>query len=398
MTVTLHGAGSGDPGTCTLAGYAALERADLVVGASRLLDSLPLSSSATKLPLTSPREIAEKLCLGGWERPAVVFSGDLGFWSGARVLLPLLAERGLEVTLYPGLSSVQMFAALLRRPWQDWRFFSAHGASCDAVHAVMGGPGPAFFLTSGSNGPAALCRQLMEAGLGELPVSVGENLALPGERVLQGTAAAFAGQTFAPLNVLLAEAAPPMPRRTPGWPDGLFQRGKVPMTKQMVRSAILALLNPASREVCWDVGAGTGSVSIELAACCRQVWAVERKDEACELILRNREALHAWNLRLVRGTAPQALADLPAPDAVFVGGSGGQLPKILDSVLAKNPGARLCVSAIALETLQTALESFARLGLEPQVRQIAVSATKTVGKLHLLEAGNPIFLLAGNCP
>ena len=228
-----------------------------------------------------------------------------------------------------------------------------------------------------------------------MPVTVGENLSYPEEQIQTGTAAAFAEKTFAPLSVLLAEPAPRFPKRTPGWPDTLFLRDKVPMTKQEVRAALLAKLAVTPKEVCWDIGAGTGSVSVELAHCAQEVWAVEEKPEACRLICQNRERFCAWNLRLVEGTAPAALASLPRPDAVFVGGSGGNLPGILDAVFAANPLARVCVSAIALETLQTAVCCFRARGMEAEVTQIAVSRTKCTGELHLLMAQNPVFLITG---
>ena len=299
--------------------------------------------------------------------------------------------------MLPGLSSVQLLSARLGRPWQDWKLVSAHGLDCDAVEAVMAGK-PVFFLTGGALGPAALCGQLAAAGLGNLPVTVGENLAAPEERVVSGTAEEFAAEEFAPLSVLLAEAAPNMPRRTPGWPDGWFLRGAVPMTKQEVRAAALSKLAVAPGETCWDVGAGTGSVSVELAALCGHVYAVECEAEACELIRQNREKFHAWNLTVIEGRAPEALNDLPAPDAVFLGGTRGALAPIVDAALARNSKARLCISAIALETLSAAIETLKERGIEAEVTQLAVSRTRPAGSLHLLTANNPIFLITGNCP
>ena len=203
-------------------------------------------------------------------------------------------------------------------------------------------------------------------------------------------------EQFAPLSVLLAEAAPISPKRTPGWPDGWFIRGQTPMTKQLVRAAALAKLAVGPNDICWDVGAGTGSVSVELAALSRRVYAVEQNGEACSLIRQNRDKFHSWNLTLIEGRAPAVLESLPAPDAVFIGGSGGELSAIIASALSKNPRVRLCVSAIALETLQAAVSAMTARGIETDVTQIAVSRTR--GELHLLTANNPVFLIAGNCP
>lgn len=393
MRVYLVGSGCGTADTLTGQGLAAIREAELIVGAPRLLRGLPPHSARCEAA-AGAEDIVRLLTDSGCRRACVVYSGDTGFYSGAKGLLPLLEERGIEAEVIPGVSSVQYLAAKLGRPWQDWRLCSAHGVDCDPVEAVSGGV-PAFFLTGGARGPAMLCGQLARAGLGDLPVTVGEDLACPEEQVLQGTAADFAGRTFAPLNVLLAEAAPAAPRRTPGLPDGLFRRGEVPMTKQEVRAAILAKLAVGPGDVCWDIGAGTGSVSVELALSGREVWAVERRAEACCLILENRARFSTWNLHLAEGGAPEALSGLPRPDAVFVGGSGGCLKEILAAVHGANPAARVCVSAIALETLGTASACLAGLGYRVEVTQIAVSRAKPAGELHLLTAQNPVFLITG---
>ena len=329
---------------------------------------------------------------------AVVYSGDAGFYSGARGLLPLLREKDIPAEVLPGISSVQMLSARLGRPWQDWELVSAHGTECDVVSAVTRGK-PAFFLTGGALGPGEICARLRSAGLGGLPVTVGENLSCPGERIVSGTAEELAGQSFASLSVLLAEAAPRAPQRCPGFPDGAFLRGEVPMTKQEVRAAALAKLAVRPEDVLWDVGAGTGSVSVEmaLAAWRGNVFAVECGGEACGLIRANREKFCAWNLRIVEGRAPEALAALPPPDAVFIGGTKGGMEEILSSVLEKNAKARICISAIALETLSAALAALERRGIAARVTQIAVSRSRPAGKLHLLTANNPIFLITGNC-
>ena len=393
MQVTLIGAGAG-PDTLTAQALAALTQAQALVGAPRLLESLGALYECPAYPASTARDMLAALEALDCERAAVVFSGDSGFFSGARSLLPLLRERGYDTAVLPGISSVQMLAARLGRPWQDWRLASAHGVDADAPAELMGGK-PVFFLTGGKLGPAELCGQLVRAGLGGLAVTVGENLACPGERMISGTAAALAEKSFAPLSVLLAEAAPVLPRRTPGWPDDVFIRGNTPMTKQTVRAAVLSKLAVTPHDVCWDVGAGTGSVSVELAALARRVYAVERDTDACELIRQNREKFYAWNLSVVQGTAPEALENLPAPDAVFIGGSGGKLGAILDAAFGKNQAVRACVSAVTLETVHAAVEGFARLGVEPDIVQIAVSGVKRAGQLHMLQANDPVFLITG---
>lgn len=395
MRVTLLGLGGGTPECVAAEARTALERAELVLGAERLLGALPPVEGQRRFAAVRAGEIMELLTREEAGIACVVFSGDTGFYSGAKALLPLLRERGIEHRVLPGVSSVQLLAARLGRPWQDWTLCSAHGADCDPVAAVMRGK-PAFFLTGGDQTPARLCRALADAGLGDTRVTVGENLAYVEEHILETTAAACAGMGFASLSVLLVEAVPRPDRPVGGLTDEAFVRGDVPMTKQEVRAAALSKLALRRNDTVWDVGAGTGSVSVELALAASEgrVYAVEHREEACALIETNRRRFGAWNLRLVRGMAPEALRELPKPDAVFIGGSEGRLRAIIEAAYARNPDVRLCISAIALETLSTAMDALIRMDLETEITQIAVNRTKTAGELHLLTANNPIFLIA----
>lgn len=395
MQVILASLGGGCPETMTAECAAALKRAGCILGAKRLLENLPQGCTENRVAAVKPQELLDAI-LGRRDGCVVVYSGDAGFYSGARGLLPLLREHNIPARVLPGISSVQLLSARLGRPWQDWELVSAHGTECNAAAAVSKGK-PAFFLTGGTLGPGEICQRLTSAGLGSLKVTVGENLSYPDEKITCGTAEELAGQAFPSLSVLLAEAAPRLERRCPGLPDEAFLRGTAPMTKQEVRAAALSKLAVGPSDVLWDVGAGTGSVSVELALAAPegQVFAVECEQDACALIRDNRQKFSAWNLQIVEGRAPQALADLPAPDAVFVGGTKGGMEEIIDLALAKNKNARVCVSAIAVETLSAAVAALTKHGLEANVTQIAVSRTRPAGKLHLLMANNPTFLIMG---
>ena len=396
MNVTLIGMGSGQPENLTLQGLAALRQADLILGARRLLAVLPAGCTENRAAAYRPDEVAELLQTSGAENAVLVYSGDTGFYSGASSMMEKLEALGVRARVLPGLSSIQLLAAALGRPWQGWNLVSAHGRTCDPVAECMQGR-PTFFLTGGSEDPATLCAQLAAEGFGDVQGVVGQCLGTPEEKLFRGSVKELAAGRFNSLSVLLVEAAEVLPRRAPGLPDEAFERGDVPMTKQEVRAAVLAKLAVRPEDILWDVGAGTGSVSVELALAAPRgrVYAVECRPEGCALIKANREKFRTRNLVLVEGLAPDALSDLPAPDAVFIGGSKGSLAAIVDAALDKNSDARICVSAIALESLSAAVAALTAKGRTVQVSQIAVSRAKAVGGLHLMMAQNPIYLITG---
>lgn len=396
MKVTLIGMGSGQPENLTLQGLAALRQADLILGARRLLAVLPAGCTENRAAAYRPDEVAELLQTSGAENAVLIYSGDTGFYSGASSMMEKLEALGVRARVLPGLSSIQLLAAALGRPWQGWNLVSAHGRICDPVAECMQGR-PTFFLTGGSEDPATLCAQLAAEGFGDVQAVVGQCLGTPEEKIFRGSVKELAAGRFNSLSVLLVEAAEVLPRRAPGLPDEAFERGDVPMTKQEVRAAVLAKLAVRPEDILWDVGAGTGSVSVELALAAPRgrVYAVECRPEGCALIKANREKFRTRNLVLVEGLAPAALSDLPAPDAVFIGGSKGSLAAIVDAALDKNPDARICVSAIALESLSAAVAALTAKGRTVQVSQIAVSRARAVGGLHLMMAQNPIYLITG---
>ena len=274
---------------------------------------------------------------------------------------------------------------------------SVHGRQADPVGAVRSHP-KTFLLTGGQTRAQDICAQLTERGLGAVEIAVGERLSYPDERIVTGTAAELAGQEFADLAVLLAENPCPMtrPYTTHGLPDDDFLRGDVPMTKEEVRTLALSKLRLKADSVVWDVGAGTGSVSMECALACPagRVFAVEKSPEGVLLLEANKVHHNAASLTIVRGTAPAALADLPAPDRVFIGGTSGGLSAILDVIFEKNPAARVVCTAVTLETVAEAAKLFA--GLEgADMVQVSATRTRQAGRYHLMDAQNPVWIFSG---
>ena len=197
--ITLIGMGSGTPGSLTAQGLAALQGADRILGAKRLLATLPEGCTRNRQSMYKPDEILACLAAHPDEEIALVYSGDTGFYSGASQLLPMLRAFGISCRVLPGLSSVQLLAAAVGRPWQGWTLVSAHGCACDPVSACMNHK-TVFFLTGGAETPATLCAALTAAGLGDAHALVGENLGTPDEKIHFGTAQELAGQTFASLK------------------------------------------------------------------------------------------------------------------------------------------------------------------------------------------------------
>ncbi|MCK8825527.1 precorrin-6Y C5,15-methyltransferase (decarboxylating) subunit CbiT [Fuchsiella alkaliacetigena] len=185
---------------------------------------------------------------------------------------------------------------------------------------------------------------------------------------------------------------------TPGIPDQLFIRGQVPMTKEEVRCVTISKLRLDENSTVYDIGAGTGSLSIEAALIAKQgqVWAIEREAEGVQLIEENRAQFALDNLEVVAGEAPAALSDLPPVDRVLIGGSGGQLAEILELVEQKlKAQGRIVINAITLETLTSAKEELLRLGYQIEVVTLNVARTREVGAYHMFKAENPIYIISG---
>jgi precorrin-6Y C5,15-methyltransferase (decarboxylating) len=392
--VYVIGMGMGNPDTLTVEARSALDRSDLIIGSSRLLEALG-ERDARMVALVASARIAEELREAPEAVASVVMSGDVGFYSGATSLYPLL--EGLDVEVIPGISSLAYLCARLRCTWQDAFVVSAHGRAHNLAGAVQT-HAKTFVLTGGSARAGELCTLLVERGLGDVRVQVGERLSYDDERITAGTASELAGRPFESLAVMLVlNDAPITPDvRAPHLRDDAFVRGEVPMTKEEVRALAVCKLRVRPDDTVWDVGAGTGSVSVELAqaACAGQVFAIERTERACALIEANRQEHGLTNLRIIAGEAPAALAGLPAPDRVFVGGSSGALVEIVSAALTANPAVRVCIAAVTLETVSDALACVRSLSLrDVDIIQLGVAKARELGRYHLMQASNPVYLV-----
>ena len=393
--VFIAGIGPGSEALQTQEVRAAIEQADCLIGAKRMLEAVARPQQLT-LDAIAPEAIASHIAQHPeCESFCVVMSGDTGFFSGTKKLLPLLCD--CRVRVLPGLSSMSYLCARLGVSYEDAVPVSLHGRQCDIARAVRRRR-KVFTLVGGDGGMQALCERLTQAGLGHVRIAVGERLSYPDEKITRGTAQVLLSHSFDKLSAALIENDTPGEIVTPGLPDEAFLRNLepeklVPMTKSEVRSICLSKLRLTPSAVCWDVGAGTGSVSIEMARLCADgfVYAIEKNEQALALLEKNREAFSASNMQIVPGLAPEACRDLPAPTHAFLGGTSGSIREILALLLEKNPRVRIVATAVTLESVSALTACMADFEFA-QCVSVQVSKAAPLGQYHLMQAQNPVYI------
>lgn len=397
-----------------------LDGADLLVGTSRLLAAIPGDQAERWAVNPGKAEVLARIEAAlSEQRVAVLASGDPGFFGIGKVLVRRLGKERVEIV--PHLSSVQLAFARIKEGWEDATFLSVHGRSLDGIASAVQGKVKVAILTDDTNTPAAIARALLADGVAGYRAYVCENLGGPGESVREADLAGLVNMESGPLNVLIllrehnevASGARDASERSVApdvavahsWPHGIPDeefhqrhphRGLI--TKLEVRVASLARLGLKESSVVWDVGAGSGSVAIEAAMIARggHAYAVERDAQGIDLILKNQAKFGVRNLSVIHGEAPAALDGLPSPDAVFIGGSGGNLRAILDVVARQlRPEGRVVVNAATLETAGAAMAALRERGFAADVTLIQVSRSKDLAGMTRFEALNPVFIVAG---
>ena len=396
----LVGIGMGNEKNRTVEAEQICQSADLLIGARRMLQSVKTEGKAV-FESYKPDEIAAYLAEHPqYETAAVLLSGDIGFYSGAKKLYDAIERtEGLEqMEIYPvsGISSVVYFCGKLGVSWEDVHLLSLHGRKQNLIDAVKYHE-KVFVLCGEKDGIPKICCKLKEYGLGDVKVAVGTDLSYEQERIVQGTAESLMKEDFAPLSVLLICNPDVKKRIGHGLDDDLFLRGKVPMTKSEVRSISLSKLRLHKDAVVWDVGAGTGSVSIEAASLAKDgvVYAIEKKDEAIDLLEQNKRKFGTDNLEIIKGLAPEALEGLPAPTHAFIGGSSGNLKEILEVLLEQNPRVRVVINAIALETVAEAMQCLKSMAFtDVDIAQVSVAKGKKLGSYEMMMGQNPVYIFS----
>ena len=391
--VTVVGIGPGSKTAMTEEVKNALANADCIIGAKRMVETVAEKGQAAHHAIAPEAITAFIGKHPEYRRYVVAMSGDVGFFSGTRKLLPMLAN--CDVTVLPGISSMVYLCAKQGTSYEDVIPISVHGRDHDIIPDIRRSE-RVFALVGGENGMGILCRELTEAGLGKVKVCVGERLSYPDERITVGTAESLQNQEFKTLSVALIENDAADAATVCGLPDDAFLRTEsIPMTKSEVRAVCLSKLALTEKAVAWDVGAGTGSVSIEMAlqAGKGHVYAIERKEAALELLQENCRKFRLSNLTVIPGTAPDACTDLPTPTHAFIGGSNGNMKEIITLLLQKNPKVRIVATAIALESIAELTACMKHFAFEEtEVVSMTVARNRKVGPYNLMTGQNPIYI------
>lgn len=390
--VVLVGGGMGDSGSRTQAAECALREAECLIGSRRMLDSVD-GSGKTMCEAVAAEDIVRIIRSESVRRYAVLLSGDPGFYSGAKRLLNTLSDISVEVL--PGIGSLQYFCAKLHRPWENVYCLSLHGREADIVSAVRTHK-EIFILLGGNDGAQRALDRLCAAGMGELHAAVGEQLAATGERIVSGSVKELASMDFDSLSVLLIEN----PHSdewvvTHGLPDEAFERDETPMTKSEVRSVVLSKLRLTRNATFYDIGSGSGSVTVEVARLVEhgRVFAVEMREKALTLTRRNVEKFGLRNVEVVEGEAPEILARLPAPTHAFIGGSTGRMQAVIDALLGKNPQVCIVATAVTLESISE-LTQIAKQFTSCDIVEISVAKPRQLGRYRLMTAQNPVYIFS----
>ncbi len=400
--------GVGSDGLKGLTGRARdlLQSAELVLGSESTLACLP-ELKAQRLPLgTDLHEVVAALEGNlGQKRMVVVASGDPLFYGVARYLCDRLGKDRFEVL--PHVSSMQLAFARIKESWEEAYLTNLANHPLASVLDRIRTAETVGLFPSEDEDPPAIARQLLERGLDYFRAYVCENLGAPDERVTQGELAEIAEMEFAPLNVMILKRKPGRPDqqrragrfRRFGNPDDVFAQAQPKselITQAEVRAIALALLDVQPGSIVWDIGAGSGSVAIEAAQLAEvgAVYAIEQDVADYHLIVANAQTFGVRNLKAIHGIAPAVFAGLPAPDAIFVGGTGKEVARLLEAAFAAlRPGGRMVVNVATLEALSTTYAALKQIA--SPVQALLVNLARGTEQLETLrfEALNPTFLL-----
>lgn len=400
--LTIIGIGPGSAEYFMPAARNRMREAHTVIAARRILPMLREVCGAVEtefLPMGKIKDTLEMIdgLLREEKEVALIVSGDPLMYSLYKTILNQEISADWEMEVIPGIGSMQMLGAAFGETMEDARLVSVHGRSRtpgSVALCVTENP-KVFFLCSKEQGPAWLSQIMLDYHLDDVEVFAGANLSYEDQILESGSPAEMAKKEFPSLCVAMIKNPHPRPVTRPCFlSDEDFERGRTPMTKEEIRVLILHKMKIHPDDVIWDIGAGTGSVSVECArqAPFGQVHSVERDEAAVHLIEKNRDKFELDNLFIYQGDAAERTTDLPVPDKVFIGGSGGKLGEIMKNIAAFDREIRVTVSAVTLETIAEAGEILGNYDADYDVIQATVGRGRKIGSYHIMDTNNPVMI------
>ena len=384
-----------------------IRHAEVLAGGGRHLDEFP-EHGGERIPIDSSLDaFLHRVAQASKDRRTVVLaSGDPLFFGIGRRLVRAVGED--RVLVLPNITSVQAFFSRLAEPWEDVRVFSLHGRS--GSHAGMSWLDELtccdrmVLFTDPGHTPEWIARELIREGFRDRFLVVAEDLGLPGEKVRRFSLEEHLDGRFSPLNLVGVFREPgspgvqePLPRLPVfGLPEEIFSHEAGLITKLEIRAVVLALLGLERGLVLWDLGSGSGSVSIEACriASLGKIFAVERNKARYRDLVENVRRFGCRTVRPVHGSAADVMNRLPDPDRVFIGGSGPDLVEILNQAASRlRPGGRVVQTAVTLDTLEAARSFWQNRSFDMSVLQLQVNRSVPIGSSMRLHALNPVFVV-----
>ena len=403
--INLVGIGLGNPNLLTKAAYKAIESSNIIIGARRILESIK-EDFADKLYYIeyNTEKILEIIKENIGNEIAVVFSGDISLFSGSIKLFERLNAaiedrkvfKDCKINTFPGISSLSYLCAKTNTDISKVKILSFHGKEELLYHNIDSNE-YTFIITSKADGVKKICRKLIEFGFFELDIILGENLSYDNERITKAEASKFLDMEISDLNCMIISNPDADKSISFGLSDEVFVRDKVPITKSEVRAIIMSKLDIQTDSICYDIGAGSGSVSIEMSrlAYDGKVYAIEKNPLAVELIQKNIHNFSAENIELIHAKAPDGLDNIINADKIFIGGSGGELISMMEMIFTSKKNPTIVISAITMETIAqiTDIVKIAKeKGYYTEITAINVSKSKEVGPYNMMMAQNMVFI------
>jgi len=400
--VTIIGMGL-SPDDLTVRHQRIIESADILIGGQRLLDYFKETSASKQIIDKNIAKavdfIKERMTT---QFVVVLASGDPLFFSiGARLVKALGVEN---VVIYPNISSVAAAFARIKEPWSNVRVISLHGRNNESVlFKALEKENVVAVFTDPKNNPAWLAQRLIEEDFINLKLCVLESLGTSEERFNWYSPDRAAGMVFAEPNlVILKRSFDGLKWIKPlhlGVPDNYYHHQQGLITKSEIRAIALSKLRLLKDHVLWDLGAGSGSVSIEasLLVPSGKVFALEKKPERIQQIEINKNRFGVKNLEIVHAVLPEGLEGLPPPDRIFIGGGGRDLQKIINAAVPfLKPGGLVVVNTVLMQNIQTATETLKALNFKPSIVQVQISRSQDMPWGDRLEAQNPVWIVSGS--